>query len=163
MSLNDAALHLLCGKIAAGKSTLSAQLGKLANTIVVSEDHWLSRLYPGEMASIADYVRCSARLRDAMRAHLVAILTSGTSVVLDFPANTPPNRAWMRTIFEEARASHQLHFLDVPDAVCKARLRARNARGEHEFAATDEQFELITRHFVAPTPDEGFNVVVHQQ
>ena len=163
MSLNDATLHLLCGKIAAGKSTLTAQLGKLANTIVVSEDHWLSRLYPGEMASIADYVRCSARLRDAMSAHLVAILKSSTSIVLDFPANTPANRAWMRMIFEEAGASHQLHFLDVPDAVCKARLRARNARGEHEFAATDEQFELITRHFVAPTPDEGFNIVVHQQ
>jgi predicted kinase len=162
MSLNKATLHLLCGKIAAGKSTLTSQLGKLANTVIVSEDRWLSRLYPGEVASIADYVRCSARLRDAMGAHLVAVLKSGTSIVLDFPANTVDNRAWMRGIFEEAGAPHKLHFLDVPDAICKARLRARNARGGHVFAATDEQFEVITRHFVAPTPDEAFNIVVHR-
>lgn len=163
MSLNDATLHLLCGKIAAGKSTLTIQLGQLPNTIIVSEDYWLSRLYPGDMNSVADYIRCAARLRDAMTAHLVAILKSGTSVVLDFPANTLASRDWMRAIFEEAGVSHQLHFLDVPDHICRARLRARNTVGEHEFAATDEQFEVITRHFVPPTTNEGFNVVVHQQ
>jgi hypothetical protein len=38
-----------------------------------------------------------------------------------------------------------------------------NANGDHEFAATDEQFDLITGYFVAPTLDEGFNVVIHQQ
>jgi predicted kinase len=163
MSSNKAMLHLLCGKIAAGKSTLAAQFGNLPNTVVVSEDHWLSRLYPGEITSVADYVRRSAHLQNAMRSHLAALLKSGVSVVLDFPANTPANRAWMRTIFEDAGAPHQLHYLDVPDAVCKARLRARNARGSHEFAATDEQFDFITSHFVAPASEEGFNIVVHQQ
>jgi predicted kinase len=162
MSSNKATLHLLCGKIAAGKSTLAAQLATLPDTVVVSEDHWLSRLYPGEMTSVADYVRRSAHLRNAMGSHLVDLLKSGVSVVLDFPANTPANRAWMRTIFEKAGASHQLHYFDVSDAVCKARLRARNAGGDHEFAATDEQFDLITSHFVAPTPDEDFAVVIHR-
>ncbi|MET2826563.1 AAA family ATPase [Mesorhizobium shangrilense] len=162
MSSNKPKLHLLCGKIAAGKSTLAAQLGNLPGTVVVSEDHWLSRLYPGEMTSVADYVNRSARLRNAMELHLIDLLKSGVSVVLDFPANTPANRAWMRTIFEQAGASHQLHYFDVSDAVCKARLRARNASGDHEFAATDKQFDLITSHFVAPTPDEGFTVVIHR-
>jgi predicted kinase len=163
MSSNKPTLHLLCGKIAAGKSTHAAQLGNLPDTVVVSEDHWLSRLYPGEMTSVSDYVRRSAHLRNAMGSHLVDLLKSGVSVVLDFPANTPANRGWMRTIFEEAEATHQLHYFDVADAVCKARLRARNASGDHEFAATDEQFDLITSRFVAPTPDEGFNVVIHRQ
>jgi len=162
MSSNKATLHLLCGKIAAGKSTLAAQLATLPGTVVISEDHWLSRLYPGEMTSVADYVRRSAHLRNAMGSHLVDLLKSGISIVLDFPANTPANRAWMRTVFEEAGASHQLHYLDVSDAVCKARLRARNAGGDHAFAATDQQFDLITSHFVAPTADEGFTIVIHR-
>jgi len=161
MSRNEATLHLLCGKIAAGKSTLSAELAQRPATVVISEDHWLSRLYRDEMKSVSDYLRCSARLREAMRSHLVALLQAGVSIVLDFPANTPGQRAWMRTIFEQAQSAHQLHFLDVPDAICKARLRARNASGDHDFAATDEEFEQITSYFVAPTPEEGFNLVRH--
>jgi len=89
-------------------------------------------------------------------------LRSGVSIVLDVPANTTTHRAWMRELFEMAQVNHQLHYLDVPDAVCKARLRARNASGEHDFAATDEQFDLITSHFVAPTSNEGFNIVHHR-
>ena len=160
-SATPAILHLMCGKIAAGKSTLTAHLARQPHTVVVSEDHWLSRLYGEDMATVADYVRYSARLRATLQPHLVALLRSGLSVVLDFPANTLANRAWMRALFEEAMVDHQMHFLDVPDEVCRARLRARNAGGAHDFAATDEQFDLITRHFVAPSPDEGFNVIIH--
>ena len=163
MSSSQPTLHLLCGKIASGKSTLAARLGAQPDTVIVSEDHWLSRLYPGEIVSVADYVRSSAHLRNAMGPHLVDLLKSGVSVVLDFPANTTANRIWMRTIFDAAGAAHQLHYFDVPDAVCKARLRARNASGSHEFAATDAEFDLITSHFVAPAPEEGFNVTIHRQ
>ena len=58
-------LHLLCGKIASGKSTLSARLAARPLTVIISEDQWLARLYAGEMHSVADYVRCSAKLREA--------------------------------------------------------------------------------------------------
>jgi predicted kinase len=159
MPLNDAVLHLLCGKVAAGKSTLAAQLGRGPRTVVVSEDQWLARLYAGEINSFDDYVRCSAKLRAAIAPHLVALLKAGVSVVLDFHANTVRSRAWMRGLFEEAGAAHQLHFLDLPDEVCRARLRARNASGAHEFRASDEEFDLVTSYFVPPDASEGFNVV----
>lgn len=160
--LRNATLHMLCGKIASGKSTLTAELGGLPSTIVVSEDYWLAGLYGSEMSTVADYVQRSALLRSVIAPHLVSILRQGLSVVLDFPANTRASRAWMRMIIEEAGAAHQLHYLDVPDDVCRARLRARNAQGEHEFSANDEQFDLITRYFVPPASDEGFEVVVHR-
>lgn len=155
-------LHLVCGKIAAGKSTLVAKLGAEPGTITVSEDPWLARLYPGEQNSLADYVRNAGRFRGAITPHLVALLRAGLSVVLDFPANTLASRAWMRTIFEEAGTAHQLHWLDVPDDICKARLHQRNAGGSHEFTVSDEVFDLFTSHFVAPTAEEGFDVIVHR-
>ena len=162
MPINEPTLHLLCGKIAAGKSTLAKALASFPRTLLISEDQWLSRLYPDEMATVSDYVRCLARLRATMGPHIGALLQAGVSVVLDFPANTLANRAWMRSIFDAAGTAHLLHYLDVPDDVCKARLRARNASGEHAFAATDEQFDFITSHFIAPKPEEGFNIVVHR-
>jgi predicted kinase len=154
-------LHMVCGKIAAGKSTLAAELGRSPSTIVISEDAWLRRLFGPEMKEVADYVRCSQRLRDAMGPHVEALLRLGLSVVLDFPANTLAARAWMRTLFEAADADHCLHVLDVPDAVCKHRLRARNAAGAHDFAASDAQFDLITSYFVPPSRAEGFKLVRH--
>lgn len=157
-----ATLYMLCGKIAAGKSTLAASLASTPQTVLISEDQWLARLFAGEIQSVGDYVRCAARLRDAMGPHLVQVLRAGVSVVLDFPANTLGNRSWMRGLIDEAGAAHELHFLDVADDMCRARLRARNAAGEHEFAASDAEFNLITRHFVPPGPEEGFNVVIHR-
>lgn len=163
MSENKSVLHLLAGKICAGKSSLAIRLGRLPRTIIVSEDQWLSGLYKEQMNTVSDYVRYSARLSAVLEPHLVLLLKSGLSVVLDFPANTLANRAWMRGIFEKAECSHRLHYLNISDDVCKARLQVRNASGAHEFAATDEQFSLITSHFVAPATEEGFNIVVHDE
>ena len=155
--------HLLCGKIAAGKSTLAARLASAPATAVISEDDWLSRLYPEEMTTVADYVRCSARLRQAMGPHVQALLKAGLHVVLDFPANTVANRAWMRGLYEAAGADHRLHLLEAEDALCKARLHRRNADNAHAFAPTDDQFAVITSYFVPPSAEEGFEVVVHRQ
>lgn len=155
-----ATLHLLCGKIAAGKSTLAKRLAAAPATVLVSEDDWLARLYPGEIASLDDYRRCSRRLRAAMEAHVADLLRAGLSVVMDFPANTVDSRRGLRRIFESAGAAHRLHFLDLPDAVCKSRLRQRNAKGGHAFAPSEADYDLFTRHFQPPSAEEGFNLVI---
>jgi predicted kinase len=154
-------LHMVCGKIASGKSTLAKALASESNTIILSEDVWMTHLYPNEISSLADYIRCSGRVKHALSGHVQTLLAMGISVVLDFPFNTIKNREWGRTLFSSVNAKHQLHYLDVGDDVCKARLRARNASGEHPFHTTESQFEEMTRFFVPPTQSEGFNVVVH--
>ena len=156
-------LHMLCGKIASGKSTLAARLSRLEGTVLIAEDVWLGALFSEEMATPKDYVRCAARLRSVMGPHVASLLDAGASVVLDFPANTLETRGWMRGILGTTHASHELHVLNATDDLCLARLRDRNAQGEHAFAATEAQFRQITKHFVAPTPDEGFNLVIHDQ
>jgi hypothetical protein len=40
----NATLHMPCGKIAPGKSTLSAKRGEAENTIVISEDRRIDQL-----------------------------------------------------------------------------------------------------------------------
>lgn len=157
-----ATLHLICGKIAAGKSTLAAELASRPATILIGEDAWLSCLYRDEQKTIEDYARNSRRLREVMGDHIVALLRAGLSVVLDFPANTPASRQWMRGLFERAGTAHRLHFLDLPDDICKARLRARNAAGTHAFNATDAEFDQFTSYFVPPAADEGFVVETYR-
>ncbi len=155
------ALYLLCGKIAAGKSTLARRLAARPATLLISMDHWMSILFPTENRTIEDFARLSARLRAAMGPHIVDILRQDLSVVLDFPANTVSWRGWMRSVISEADVAHELHVLDVPDALCKERLRQRNEDGEHPYQVNEATFDLFMSYFVLPTPDEGFNIVVH--
>lgn len=161
MSNGHATLHMICGKIAAGKSTLAASLSSEPNTMLISEDYWLSSLYPSEISTLPDYVRCSTRLRATIGPHIQNLLRFDVSIVLDFPANTTTSRKWMRSLFENAKAAHQLHFIDAPDEICKARLRARNDSGTHEYTTSDAEFDLFTSHFLPPSDDEGFNVIRH--
>lgn len=154
-------LYLVCGKTGAGKTTLAGQLAATSKTVLVSEDDWLSQLYPEEIQNLSDYVRCTGRFRKALASHVEALLRTGLSVVLDFPANTPSSRQWAKTIFENSAVAHELHYLDVPNETCKARLRERNAVGSHPFMTSDDQFDEITRYFVPPSQDEGFNVIRH--
>lgn len=154
-------LYLLCGKIAAGKSTLARRLAERPATLLITMDHWMSILFPTENRTIEDFTRLSARLRAAMGPHVVDILRQDLSVVLDFPANTVSWRNWMRSLITEADVTHELHVLDFPDTICKERLRQRNDDGQHPYQVSEETFDQFTRYFVPPGPDEGFNVVVH--
>lgn len=140
---------------------LAAELGTLDATVVISEDDWLSALYSEEMSSISDYVRCTSKLRKIIEPHVASLLNAGISVVLDFQANTIEARNWMRGILTQTNAAHKLHVLDVSDEICIARMLTRNASGDHPFAPTKEQFLQLSKHFVAPSADEGFDIVRH--
>lgn len=152
---------MLCGKIAAGKSTLAKELASQPSTICIREDAWLAKLFPDEILTVEDYIRCSARLRDVMGTHVSTLLSAGISVVMDFPANTVGIRQWMRGLSDSAAVCHQLHYLEASDTLCKARLRKRNHDGDHEFAASEAEYEAITAHFAPPVAEEGLNVIRH--
>lgn len=156
-------LYLICGRIAAGKSTLARHLAARPRTVLITMDDWMSVLYPTENRTIEDFARLSARLRDAIGPHAASVLRQGVSVVLDFPANTVKWRAWMRSIIAASDVAHELHVLDVPDAICKARLRQRNASGTHPYRVDEATYDQFMAYFVPPAADEGFNVIVHTE
>src|SRR5262245_15216280 len=122
-----ATLIFVCGKMAAGKSTLAKELAQRDNAILLVQDEFLDRLYPGEITDIAGFARCSSRLQHALAPHICALLVKGLSVVLDFPANTRAQRAWFRGILDRVNVAHELHFVDASDALCKGQLRVRSA------------------------------------
>ncbi|MEX0346880.1 MAG: AAA family ATPase [Rhizobiaceae bacterium] len=159
---HETTLFLVCGKIAAGKSTLAKELAARPATVLISEDHWLSTLYPGEILNLDDYVRYSAKLKKALEPHVVDLLNEGLSVVMDFPANTLKQRRWLHGLCVASGVHNELHFVDVPDDVCKRRLRERNKSGQHAYQTNEEEFDLITRFFVPPSQEEGFHLRIHQ-
>jgi hypothetical protein len=67
----------------------------------------------------------------------------------------------MRSLIDQSGVAHELHVLDVPDTICKQRLRERNAGGKHPFQVSEAEYDLFTSYFMPPQPSEGFNVIVH--
>ena len=111
-----------------------------------------------------DFVKYSARVRDALSLHIQDLLSRGVSVVLDFPGNTRAQRQWFRALFEAAGVEHELHFIDVSNDLCKLQLRQRSeALPAGSPWTTDAEFDAITAFFQAPTEDERFNVIRHKR
>lgn len=155
-------LFFFCGKMAAGKSTLAREIAQRENAVLIVQDEWFEQLFPGEITGIPGFVKYSSRLRSALKGHISALLSQGLSVVLDFPGNTKTQREWFRALFESAIAEHELHYVDVPDEVCKRQLRERSKHLPEDSAFTSEaEFDAITKYFQEPSDDEGFNIIHH--
>lgn len=158
-----AVLYFMCGKMGAGKSTLARAIAKDNSALLMSEDDLLRDLYPNDVVDLASYVSCAGRVRQALRGHISTLLRRGISVVLDFPANTVSQRVWFHELIEQSGAAHELHFLLVPDDVCKRQLKKRALAKPSDPLQDEATFDLLSGYFVAPTPEERFMVVLHER
>jgi len=157
--MNKGVLTFFCGKMGAGKSTKSSDIAVERNAVLLSEDEWLESLYPNKITSLEGYVEYSNRLKPQIKKLVQAILVSGTDVVMDFPANTTSQRDWFRSIFSEIEASHELVYIDLANEDCLKQIEKRRVQ-QPERAKTDtkEMFEEVTKYFIKPEYEEGFNI-----
>jgi predicted kinase len=159
---DNATLHFFCGKAGAGKSTLAARLAQETNSILISEDVWLMRLFGDDMKTFEDYIRVSRKLKTVVGPLCIDLLTGGQSVVLDFQANTKNGRAWFRSVFEQAGAMHLLHYVRASDETCLRRITQRNLeRPEGSHHLTEEDFFHVSSYFQEPDVSEGLNITVY--
>ena len=154
-------LYLLCGKMAAGKSTLARELSEQHGLVVFSEDTLLESLYQGEIKDLAGYVEFSNRLKQTLQPVLIELLRNGTSLILDFPANTVEQRKWLLGLATAAGVAHEMHYLQRTDEQCKRQLEKR-ARDNPARRRTDtaQMFDAVTKYFKEPGEDENLNVIV---
>jgi predicted kinase len=153
-------LVFFCGKMGAGKSTKAKEIAQEKNAVLLSEDAWLEALYPNLVRSLDSYITYSKLLKPQMKQLVQSILSTGSHVVMDFPANTLSQRAWFKDIYAEIHAPHQLIYLDLSDEACLKQIAQRRIE-QPERAETDtvDTFIAVTKFFVAPTEDEGFNLI----
>ena len=154
-------LVLFTGKMGAGKSTRSKKISQERNAVLISEDEWLSTLYPSQIASFNDYLHYSSLLKPLVKAHVVNILKTGTDVVMDFPANTVNQRKWFKELIAEANAPNELIYLKVSNDICLRQIEKRRIEiPERAAYDTESMFNEVTKYFQEPDQSEGFNVRV---
>jgi len=154
-------LIFFCGKMGAGKSTKSKECAIENNAVLISEDEWLSILYPQQILSFDDYIKYSALLRPLIKSHVQKILLTNTNVVLDFPANTLKQRAWLKSISKEIDALHQLIYLDISDEQCLKQIAKRRLeQPERSAFDTEDMFYHVTKYFEIPLESEELEIKV---
>ncbi|MGE7840250.1 AAA family ATPase [Lysinibacillus sp. NPDC093712] len=153
-------LYFFCGKMGAGKSTKSKQLAIEKHAVLLSEDEWLSSLYPYQITSFEEYLKFSAQIKPMVKKHVQNILTVGTDVVMDFPGNTQKQRKWFLDIGSEVNANHQLIFLNLNNEQCLFQIaQRRNEQPERAAFDTEATFNQVTKFFEAPEASEGLNIL----
>jgi predicted kinase len=153
-------LIFLCGKMAAGKSTLAKALVEREHGVLLEQDAFIETLFPNLITDVQSYVTYAGRLTAALTPHIRALLALEVSVVLDFPGNTRSQRAWFRELVEGTGAQLELHYVEASDALCKRQLKQRSAHLPPGTAWTsDAEFDAITAYFEPPADDEGFTVI----
>lgn len=148
----------------AGKSTKSKQLAIEKNAVLLSEDEWLSSLYPNQITSFEDYLKFSAQLKTLVKKHVQNILSVGTDVVMDFPANTQGLRKWFLDMALEVNSNHQLIFLNLNNEQCLRQIaQRRDEQPERAAFDTEEVFIHVTSFFEAPDASEGLNILEYSE
>ncbi|OBW57052.1 cell division protein ZipA [Solibacillus silvestris] len=153
-------LYFFCGKMGAGKSTKSKQLAIEKQAVLLSEDEWLSSLYPNQISTFEDYLKFSAQFKPMVKKLVQNLLSVGTNVVMDFPGNTQKQRKWFLDIVLEINANHQLIYLNLNNEQCLRQI-AQRRKEQPERAAfdTEETFLYVTKFFEAPKASEGLNII----
>ena len=158
-----ATLHFMAGKAGSRKTTLARTIASEADAVLICEDEWMWRMAP-PVETLHEYLTAAAKIRSVIAPLAGDLLRLGVPVVFDFGGNSVTDREWVRSVFEQAKADHVLHYLRTDDETCRARVRRRNElqpEGVFFGIVTEAQLDEVNKFFVPPRPHEGFTVVVY--
>lgn len=154
-----AAIHLIEGPVGAGKSTFASKLAREVGGVHVPLDQWFVRLFsPDRPATdlMVWYQERKRRLLDLIWTHAVALLSSGTTPVLELGLVRRDDRDEIYGRADEGGLEMIVHVLDAPRDVRRERVRRRNSeRGATFFMVVpDSIFELASDAWEPPDDSE---------
>lgn len=157
-------LHLICGPVAAGKSTYSMALAEREEALILSMDKWMQTLFGADIpksdgmngvdfAWFAERVdRCEDQMWDVAK----QALDRGSSVIFDWGFIRSERRE--KAILTARRLGYdtQWHIVDAPLEVRRCRVSDRNlAQGDtFAFAVTPAMFDFAEHLYQTPSTEE---------
>lgn len=160
-------LVLLCGLPGTGKSFVARHVAAALDCATANSDHvrksqaGVAPTQPRADAFGAGiYTEAhSAQVYEAMLASAREALARGRSVVVDAGFRQHAQRAPFLLLARAQRAPAVVLHLDPPEAITRARLAERTARGDSESDADLAVYDACKAEFEPPTASDGVQVV----
>lgn len=147
-----AQVHLICGKICAGKSVYARTLAEEMNGVILSADE-ITTLFAPDLGEKHDEI--SRRVRAYLCQKAARIVSCGVSVILDWGFWTKETRRDTARFFQKEGVPCVWHYLDIADEKWEERIQARNACPSPADYRVDQGLkEKCLRLFEAPAPEE---------
>jgi len=159
-------IHLICGPIGAGKTTIAHKISEDCGAIRFSEDEWLNILFIPDapntlleqpMEEIAlwaseKYLRCRRQIWHICQ----QLLTQEIPIVLDGAAANKEQRDEIRKKAIENNVGFQLHYVTSDKNTRKKRVFERNIeKGKtYSIEVTEDMFNKMEIFFEAPKDEE---------
>jgi predicted kinase len=150
-------VHLVCGFLGSGKTTLAKALTTREAAIRFSVDEWYLRLFAQGPTYELDHGALK-RLLDVLNDLWPEVARAGSNVVLDFGFWSRALRDDVRRRAHDVGAAARLHWLQCRDDVAVARCLARNGQAD-SFLISEQGYYELKPYFEPPQGDEPHEVV----
>jgi predicted kinase len=152
-------VYLVEGPVGAGKSTYASALALQTHAVHIALDEWFALLFSPDRPTgdfVPWYVQRKDRLLVLIWAHARKILASGTPVILELGLIQRQSRAMFCRRVAQEGFDLQIHVLDAPIEVRRARVQHRNTEQGSTFAMVvpDHVFEIASKLWEPPDSEE---------
>jgi predicted kinase len=150
---------LVCGPTGVGKTTYSIATAREIGAVRFSIDPWMQTLFAADMTSL-DYawmIERVGRCYEQIWSVSEQILALGGSVVLDLGFTEKAERTRFAERSSGLGVVAEVHCLQAPPEVRRARVDKRNAEQDpavYAFEVTEAMFDFMEPRFETPDEDE---------
>ncbi len=148
-----AAVHLICGKICAGKSTFARKLAREKNAVILSCDEIMT-LFPQPEGDAA-YAAVSEKVKAFLLRKTADIVACGADVILDWGFWQQAERAETSAYFADRGIAFGWYYLNISDARWRENIARRNAApGPSDYFVDEGLLQKCVRRFETPGAEE---------
>jgi len=143
-------VHMICGFVGAGKTTLARNLERETGGVRFTIEDWTLALQ-GMSMSLEEHVLSEQRCKKMIWSITQKLVRNCTDVILDFGFWSKDERALWRDRVERAGARPRIYYVETALPVLRRNLAKRNAHLPlGGFEIDEETFDALARRFQPP-------------
>lgn len=119
-----AKVYLICGKLCCGKTTYSQKLCAENDVVLLSVDEMTLTVFGQNCGDKHDEYVLNAK--KYLLSKSLELIDKNINIVLDWGFWTRKEREFAKDFYKSRGIDCELHYIDISDDVCKARIEKRN-------------------------------------